>query len=144
MQAVATAPPGPLPTEFVDLLGVHAPRPIHDEVGYQNTTAVIRTLLDEPSLSPGQTDYRETLSVLAEAYERAHHPLGDAPARTGSDMLRYVLGESGTTVEQLATVIGVDGLTAERVLAGQQPPTDEQAIRLGSRFHVRPALFTTR
>lgn len=108
MPSVATAQSGPLPTKFADLVRLHAPRAIHDDAEYQDTMSIVRSLLDETSLSGGQADYLETLAVLAEAYERVHHWIGDdAARRSGLDMLRYVVSESETTVDQLANLLGV-------------------------------------
>lgn len=63
------------PISFDDLLRLHPPRAIHDEMSYRETQQIVDNLTSIPNLSEGQSAYLETLSILMEAYEDKHHPI---------------------------------------------------------------------
>jgi hypothetical protein len=44
MKTISKVSSGKLPKTYDKLIKFHAPRPIHDEVGYQNTVEVIDAL----------------------------------------------------------------------------------------------------
>ena len=77
-----------VPATFDGLIKLHAPRPIHDEVGYKNTVEMVDALAGHP-LNKDQEDYLLLLSALVERYEADTLP--KRPRVTGLAMLRYLL-----------------------------------------------------
>src|SRR5438874_5317349 len=100
-----------VPATFDGLIKLHAPRPIHDEVGYKNTVEMVDALAGHP-LNKDQEDYLLLLSALVERYEADTLP--KRPRVTGLAMLRYLLDENELGGDDLAKLIGVDRSVAYR------------------------------
>src|SRR5436305_659252 len=94
-----------LPADFAELVRMHPPRAIRDEADYDNTQEVVDLLTSIPRLTKGQSEYLETLSVLMEAYEAAHH-LIDTPDLAPLEALKFLMGEAGLTVNDVGQIIG--------------------------------------
>jgi HTH-type transcriptional regulator/antitoxin HigA len=99
------------------LIKFHVPRPIHDEVGYQNAVEVIDALAGQ-QVNEDQEDYLLVLAGIVERYESETLP---APRPvTGLAMLKYVLEENSLTGDDLATILDVDRSVAYRILKGDR------------------------
>ncbi len=127
-----------LPTTFDGLIKLHAPRPIHDEIGYKNTVEMVDALAGH-RLNKDQEDYLLLLSALVERYEADTLP--KRPRVTGLAMLRYLLDENELSGEDLAKLIGVDRSVAYRILKGERGLTTEHIKALCERFEVPADLF---
>lgn len=68
--------------------------PIQSDEELDRAIAVINSLLDKPSLSPGEQGHLDVLSDLVEKYESTEHPLG--PVSDG-DTLRHLIEAKGVT-----------------------------------------------
>jgi len=127
-----------LPKTFDGLLKLHAPRPIHDEVGYENAVELV-DLLAGQKLNKDQDDYLLILSAIVERYE------GDTlPKRrpiSGLSMLKYVLRENDLTGDDLAKIVGVDRSVAYRILKGERGLTTAHIKALRERFGVTADVF---
>jgi antitoxin component HigA of HigAB toxin-antitoxin module len=64
-----------LPTEFEELVRMHPPRPVHDEIGYETAQEMIDSLTSLPTRSKGQAEYLETLTILFSVYEQEAHAI---------------------------------------------------------------------
>ena len=80
-----------VPATFDGLIKLHAPRPIHDEIGYKNTVEMVDALAGH-RLNKDQEDYLLLLSALVERYEADTLP--KRPRVTGLAMMRYLLDEN--------------------------------------------------
>jgi HTH-type transcriptional regulator/antitoxin HigA len=127
-----------VPATFDGLIKLHAPRPIHDEVGYKNTVEMVDALAGHP-LNKDQEDYLLLLSVLVERYEADTLP--KRPRVTGLAMLRYLLDENELGGDDLAKLIGVDRSVAYRILKGERGLTTDHIKALCKRFFVPADLF---
>ena len=106
---------GKLPKTYDKLIKFHVPRPIHDEVGYQNAVEVVDALAGQ-QVNEDQEDYLLVLSGIIERYESETLP---APSPvSGLAMLKYVLEENRLTGDDLATILDVDRSVAYRILKG--------------------------
>jgi HTH-type transcriptional regulator/antitoxin HigA len=125
--------PDELPQTYAGLVALHLPRPIHDEVGYQNTVQMIDALAGD-RLNRDQDDYLEILSQLVEAYENEKVK---RPRRlAGLDLVRYLLEENDLTGDDLATLLEVDRSVAYKILKGARNLTAEHIRKLSDRFRI--------
>ena len=98
---------------------------IRNEREYDDAVAQLNELVDEIGDHPKDPRYRfiDTLSLLIEAYDRAHHPIPDA---TGAEVLRSLMEEHRLRQSDLPE-IGSQGVVSE--------------ILLGKRFGLDPGVF---
>ena len=127
-----------LPTTFDGLIRFHVPRPIHDEVGYENTVEIVDALAGH-KLNQDQEDYLLLLSGLVERYEADTLPKHRPPS--GLSMLKYVLEENDMTGDDLAKIIGVDRSVAYRILKAERGLTTAHIKALRTRFGVSTDVF---
>ncbi len=127
-----------LPTTFDGLIKLHAPRPIHDAVGYKNTLEVVDALAGH-ELNRDQEDYLLLLSTLIERHEA--DTLSKRPLVSGLSMLRYLLGEHELGGDDLAKIIRVDRSVAYRLLKGERGLTTQHIKALCERFGVPADVF---
>ena len=109
MQRVVRKAKRTLPTAFEDLVRMHPPRPIHDEVDYENAQETIDALSSIPKRSKGQAEYLETLSILFAAYEQEVHAIdtSDLPPVAVLKDLMEAHGMSDKHIRKLAEHFGV-------------------------------------
>lgn len=130
--------PTPLPSRYEELIAMHLPRPIHDQIAYDNTVEVIDAMAGH-ALNADQADYLDLLSQLVESYETAQ--LGPAPQLTGPAALKYLLDQHDLTGDDLSVLLGVDRSTAYKLLKGTRNLTTAHLRRLSDRFKVNAELF---
>src|ERR1700683_2835045 len=94
-----------LPATFAELVRLFPPQAIHDEVGYSNTQEMIDRLTSLPLLTPGQTEYLETLTILFEAYEDEHERI-DTRHLSALDLLRFLLRSNSMSGSDLGRLLG--------------------------------------
>ena len=138
MKTISKVSFGKLPKTYDKLIKFHVPRPIHDEVGYQNTVEEIDALAGQ-QVNEDQEDYLLVLSGIVERYESDTLP---APRPvSGLAMLKYVLEENSLTGDDLATILDVDRSVAYRILKGERGLTTTHVKVLRDRFAVSADLF---
>jgi HTH-type transcriptional regulator/antitoxin HigA len=128
-----------LPTDFRDLVRLHPPRAIHDEVAYRNTQEMIDALTSVPKLSRGQTDYLDTLTILFEAYEDEHHAISAANVRP-LDALRELMEEHGMSSSDIGRLLGERSL-GPKILNKQRELSKAHLRKLAEHFKVSADLF---
>lgn len=99
------------------LCRLHLPRTLHDEIELDAVTEIIDLMAGQP-LTPDQTDYLETLSALAEAYESAHYEA--PPSQPPHEFLAAHLENIGMSATEWGKLIGIDRSTASRLLRGER------------------------
>jgi HTH-type transcriptional regulator/antitoxin HigA len=134
----ANGRPSPDYLALVDALPL---RPLRDERDYDAAAAVLDGLAVRPegSLSAGEQDYFETLTMLVEAYDREHEEIERAD-REPLSMLKYLLQESGMTQADLGRLLGNRAL-ASLILNGHRQLSKSHIRKLARHFKVSPALF---
>jgi HTH-type transcriptional regulator/antitoxin HigA len=116
-------------------------RPLRSERDYNSAVAVLDHLVVRPegSLSPGEQDYLDTLTMLVEAHDREHMGSGSRK-RDPLSMLKYMMEESGMTQAELGRVLGNRAL-ASLILGGKRGLSKTHIRKLASHFKVSPGLF---
>lgn len=127
-----------VPATFDGLIRLHAPRPIHDGIGYKNTVEVVDALAGH-KLNADQEDYLLLLSALVERYEADTLPKRRRPS--GVSMLNYLLEENRLGGDDLARIIEVDRSVAYRILKGERGLTAAHIKALCTRFGTSADLF---
>ncbi len=129
-----------LPGRFSALVELMPPRAIVDDVQLDNTIEMIDRLMALNKLTKDQGAYMETLVQLVQAYEAQHHAI-DVSDIGGVDSLRYVMNTSGTSVADLARLLGVHVTLVYKILSGERSLTVDHIKILAKRFKARPDLF---
>jgi len=125
--------PDELPKTYLELVQLHTPRPIHDEVSYQNTVRVADALAGF-KLNNDQEDYLEILSQLIEVYEEAN--LKTQTKFSGIELVRFLLDENDMTGSDLAALLDVDRSVAYKILKGARSLTAEHIRKISERFLI--------
>jgi HTH-type transcriptional regulator/antitoxin HigA len=127
-----------LPATYEGLVKLHMPRPIHDDVAYENAMEMIDALVGH-NLNPDQDDYLALLTDLVEAWDKETTPPRPKPG--GLDMLKYMMEEHDMTGDDLAKIIGVDRSLAYRILRGERNLTASHLKALSARFGLPADTF---
>ncbi len=130
----------PAPT-YLALIDLFPLRPLRSARDYATALEVLDSLAVRPegSLSQGEQDYLDTLTMLVEAYDEDHHSLeGQRPDPVS--MLKYLMQERGMTQADLARLLG-NRAAASLVLGGKRELSKSHIRKLAVHFRVSPALF---
>lgn len=127
-----------LPRTFAELCALHLPRPITDDVEYENTVEVIDRLALLPRRTRGQEEYLETLSILIEKYDRDHlvERIADHPIAR----LERLMENHGMSASDVGRVLGNRSL-GPAILRGDRKISRANAAKLGDHFKMSPAAF---
>jgi HTH-type transcriptional regulator / antitoxin HigA len=112
--------------------------PIESDEELDRAIAMINSLLDKPSLSPGEHGYLDVLSDLVEKYESTEHPI--EPVSDGA-MLRHLIEAKGITQTEFALASEIAAAAISDVLSGERQLARTEIARLASYFCVDPAVF---
>ncbi len=140
MTNVRTESAEPLPLGYDDLIKMHAPRPINDDIDLQNTTEVVDRLavLDNPTRD--QSDYLRILASMIEEYENEHHQI-DLAGLTPLDVVKHLVAESGMNAADLGRVLGGSLSLASAILRGERGLSKARIAALSKHFKVSADLF---
>ncbi|MBV5297347.1 MAG: hypothetical protein JZU64_04205 [Rhodoferax sp.] len=115
-------------------------QPIHDELGYHRTVALMNSLLDVVG-----TDEDHALSGLLERagdlvsrHEREHDPIASASPK---ESLLFLLQARGLIQQDLSGIVQQETLGA--ILSDKCNISAALAAKLGKLFGVSPALFVS-
>lgn len=114
-------------------------RPIKTERDYRAALKLAETLWNAPEGS-AEADRLEVLTLLIQAYEAKHHPVGDPEP---VDFLLYVMEQRGLTRKDLEPYIGSRARVAE-VLNRLRPLTLEMIRRLSEGLGLPAAVLVQR
>jgi HTH-type transcriptional regulator/antitoxin HigA len=137
MQRVASTQKHALPKAFDELVRLFPPRPIHDEVGYDNMQEMIDRLTSMPKRSKGQSEYLGTLAILFSAYEGQHHAIEDVPP---VEMLKHLMKQHDMSASDLGRVLGERSL-GSKILNGDREMSKSHIRKLAAHFGVSASLF---
>lgn len=127
-----------LPTTYEALCRLHLPRTLHDEIELEAVTEII-DLMAGHSLNPDQSDYLETLSELAEAYESANYDT--LPTLPPHDFLAAHLENIGLSAAEWGKRIGIDRSTASRLLRGERKFNTTHIRNTAEALNLEPSLL---
>ena len=93
---------------------------------------------DEDSLSRGEQDYLDALTVLIEDHQRRQ--AAELPRVTPLAMLKHLMEERDMNISDLGRVIGSQS-NASLILSGQRSISRRVMQRLSQHFSVEPSVF---
>lgn len=113
-------------------------RPIHDRAGYDQTVALMNSLLDVVGDDEDHalSGLLELVGDIVAKYEREHYAIEPAAPK---DSLRFLIEARGLNQEDLSAIVPQSNLSA--ILAGKRKISATLAGKLGKFFGVSPALF---
>ena len=129
--------PKGIPDTFAGLCMVHLPRVIHDHVEFENASEIMQALAGF-DLNGEQEDYLETISILVDEYDRAHHAQPEKASPL--EVLQHLIDEHNLSGRELGRILGNES-TGGFILRGERSITTEQAKVLGKYFSISPVLF---
>lgn len=128
-----------LPKTYAGLCRLLMPRPIHDNVGYENAVEMTDAMvLHEADFSADQRDYFELLCRLIEQYDAEQVPPIELPPL---EALKHLVEQSSMSAADLSRLLGGSRNLGAMILRGERGLTTEHIAKLGRHFAVSPALF---
>jgi HTH-type transcriptional regulator/antitoxin HigA len=128
--------------EYLELVRRLPLRPIRTVTEYDAAAELLDALVLQTSLSDGEKDYVEALSVFIEDYDR-RHKIFDTSGRTPLDMLRHLMEANDLDVTGLGRLFGSKGIASE-ILSGKRSLSKSHMFKLAERFSVDPGLLLER
>jgi len=128
-----------LPKDYAGLCRILTPRPIRDEVEFQNVTEITDALAGH-KLTPDQEDYFDLLCRLIEDYEKEHAQL-DMPKVTVLEALQHLLDAHGMSAADLARLLDVHRTLGAMILRGERKLTLNHVRTLARHFGVSADVF---
>jgi len=115
------------------------PRPIHDQIGYDNTVEMADQFAGfEGLMTNGQNDYFDLLCDLIEKYEMEQIT---PPKLNARELLQHLADENNLSGAAISRVLGKSEQLGRLILRGKRNITAEHAINLGKYFGIRPDAF---
>ena len=131
-----TATPSKLPHTYAGLVNFFMPRPLHDDVDYQNALAVLDTMAGL-AFNRDQEDYFEAVATFVEKYEAQHHSL-EEKAMSPVELIRSIMKEHDLSESDLGRLLG-DRSLGHRILKGQRELSKAHIRILAEHFALDPA-----
>lgn len=127
--------------DYLELIRQFPLRPIRNEREYKAAAAILDRLVVRPegSLTSGEQDYLETLTLLIEDYDEQHFKIKTAHL-SPLDMLKYLMKQSEMTTADLGRLFGNRAL-ASLILNGHRGLSKTHIRILADHFKVEPGLF---
>jgi HTH-type transcriptional regulator/antitoxin HigA len=130
--------PRGIPETFDELVRVWVPKAIHDRVEFDNASEIINAMAGF-DLNSDQEDHLETVSILADEYDRKHNR---QPARAEPiEVLRHLVEEHNLSGRALGRVLGKDESLGSKILSGDRAITVDHAVTLAQYFGIGPEAF---
>ena len=115
------------------------PRPIHDQVGYDNTVEVADLFAGfENKMSRGQNDYFDILSDLIEKYDQDQV---QTPKLSAKALLRHLANEHELSGADISRILGKSAPLGRMILRGERKITADHAVTFGKYFGLRTDAF---
>jgi HTH-type transcriptional regulator/antitoxin HigA len=128
-----------VPKEYANIVALHPPRPLHDEVDERNVHEIVDALAGH-DLTADQEDYLDLLSDLLLKYQADRRQRIRA-RRTPAQRLKYLMAESGTTPSGLAKVLGCSQSLVSLILCGKRELSKANVKRLARHFKLDTDYF---
>jgi HTH-type transcriptional regulator/antitoxin HigA len=129
----------PLRDDYLSLIRECPLKAIRSDAEHAAATKVVNRLavFEEGTLSQGQQDYLDAMTVLLEDYDRRQEPW---PRISGLELLKHLMRESKMKVADLGKIVGSTPL-ASLILSGKRDISKDVMRRLGAHFHLDPGAF---
>lgn len=127
-----------LPEGFEALCAMHWPRPIHDDVDYDNASEMVGQLAVMKRRTTGLEEYLETLTMLIEKYDREN--VAATQAQDPVEVLKYLMEGLKMSASDLGRILGNRTL-GPAIIRGARKISKANAIKLAKHFKLSPAIF---
>lgn len=127
-----------LPKDYAGLCRILTPRPIHDNVDFENVTEITDAMAGH-KLTADQEDYFDLLCRLVEDYEKEQGL--PAPKASGLDALQHLLDAHNMSAADLARLLDVHRTLGAMILRGERQLTLTHVRKLAKHFNVSADLF---
>ena len=126
--------------DYLRLVRAFPLRPIQSEQEYDQAASVVDRLAvrDEGSLTAGERDYLQALTLMVEAYDRDRFPA--VAGGTPLQRLRSLVDSAGLSPSELGDVIG-SRPAASMILKGVREPSKAQVRKLARHFKMSADYF---
>jgi HTH-type transcriptional regulator/antitoxin HigA len=124
-----------IPETYSELVGLFMPRPLHDEVDYQNALGVLDSMAGF-KLNADQEDYFDAIATFAEKYESVHHSI-EGSKMTPLQLIRSLMEEHEMSESDLGRLLG-DRSLGHRILDGQRELSKTHIRILAKHFSLDP------
>ena len=130
---------GRLPKDYGCLCPRLTPRPIHDQIEYDNVLEITDAMAGH-ELTPDQEDYFDLLCRLFEGYDKGHAQA--TPPQVGAlEALQHLLDAHNLGAADLARLLGVHRSLGGMILRGERQLTLAHVRTLARHFCVSADLF---
>ena len=121
--------------DYDRLLHEVQPKPIHTKKEHARLFGEIQKLmLKGDTLTPAETSMLEVLATLVEEYEKKTYPRAKSKPL---ELLEFLMEQNNLKAADLP----LPRSRVSEILSGKRNITKQQAIDLGKRFRVSPAVF---
>ena len=129
----------PLADRYLALVREFPLKAIRTKAEYVHAGKMIDKLAvrDEGTLSRGEQDYLDALSILVEDYDRRNPPFEKSDPVT---LVKHLMTESGMTVTALGQVLGSKSAASE-ILHGKRSLSKSNIAKLASHFKLDISAF---
>ena len=140
-QSIRRNPRAGIRADYLRLVREFPMRPLRNDRDYDAAAEILDRLAVQPegSLSAGEQDYFETLTLLVEAFDNERFRSATKGMR-GVDMLKYLMKQSAMRTADLGRLLRNRGL-ASLVLNGHRALSKTHIRMLAEHFKVEPSLF---
>jgi HTH-type transcriptional regulator/antitoxin HigA len=128
-----------VPKDYIGLCRLLAPRPIRDQVDYENVAEITDAMAGH-ELTADQEDYFDLLCRLIEDYEKEHAQLNTSKV-TALDALQHLLEAHDMSAADLARLLGVHRTLGAMILRGERQLTLAHVRTFAKHFSVSADLF---
>ncbi len=127
--------------DYLDLIREFPLRPLRSAREHKAAAAILDRLAVRPegSLSPGQQDYLETLTLLVQDYDEQHFRIQTSHLQP-VEMLKYLMEQAGMKRSDLGRLLGNKALPS-LILNGQRALSKTHIRILADHFKVEAGLF---
>jgi antitoxin component HigA of HigAB toxin-antitoxin module len=126
--------------DYPSLCRMFLPRPIHDEVGYENTVEIADIFAGfEDQMTNDQKDYFGLLCDLIENYDQ--EKATKAPTLRALDLLKHLAHEHSLSGADLSRLLGRTTSLGPMILRGERKLTITHAVTLSHHFGLRLDVF---
>lgn len=123
--------------KYIQLLQKFPPRPINSEEDLEVTQSIIDKLLDQPKLTPEESDYLNVLGALVFEYEQNQEPIPDI---YGVDLLKVLISERQLKQKDLVPIFKTESIVSD-ILHKKRQLTTRHIQELAEFFNLSPSVF---
>ena len=127
------------PDKYKELLSQYQPKIIRNEAENEKALVMVEELMHRRDRTPEEDELYELLIALIEKFEQEYYAPG--ATATPRSLLLFLMEQRSLKPTDLVGIIGSEE-GVYQLVNSEGSFSKEQALILGSLFHVEPSLFT--